>query len=108
MIYSTSEFIYHGKNIGNPSIDHDLKLQVQSLGILNSCNYFSNALIFNIKTIIHSRRNFSVENFQRQIFARSNINNCVVISPGRLANEQRAIHANEQRAIHANAREQFP
>ena len=91
MIYSTSELIHYGKNSCNPSIDHDLKLHLQNLGILNSCNYFSNARIFNIKTIIHARRNPSVATFQRQISAGSNINNCVVISPGRHANKQGAI-----------------
>ena len=89
--YSTSELIHYGKNICNPSIDHDLKLHLQSLGILNSCNYFSSARIFNIKTIIHSRRNSSIASSQRQISAGPNINNCVVIPPGRYVNKQRAI-----------------
>ena len=56
VIYSFSELIHYGKNTGNPSIDQDLKLHLQNLGILNSNSYkfSSNSRIFNIKTISHS------------------------------------------------------
>ena len=91
VIYSASELIHYGENTCNPSIDHDLKLHLQNLANLNSCNYFSNARIFNIKTIIHSRRNSSIAISQRQISTGSNINNCVVIPPGRHTNKHRAI-----------------
>lgn len=60
VIYSSSELIHYGKNTGNPSIDQDLKLHLRNLGILNTCNYFSKLRIFDIKTIIHSRRNSSI------------------------------------------------
>ena len=37
--YSTSELIHYSKNTSNPPTDHDLKLHLQNLRILNSCNY---------------------------------------------------------------------
>lgn len=89
MIYSSFELIHYSKNTGNPLIDQDLKLHLQDLGILNTCIYFGNPRIFNMKTIIHSKRNSGMAASQRLISAGSNSNNCFVIHLGRHANKQR-------------------
>ena len=91
VIYSSSQLIHYGKNISNPPIDQDLKFHLQNLGIWNSCNYISNSRTLHIKTITHSRRNSRITTSQRLTSAGSNINNCVVISPGKHANIQRVI-----------------
>ena len=88
MIYSSFELIHYSKNNGNPLIDQDLKLHLQDLGILNTCIYFGNPRIFNMKTIIHSKRNSGMAASQRLISAGSNSNNCFVIHLGRHANKQ--------------------
>ena len=83
-VYYLGVFTIRG--LGNPSIDQDLKLHVHNLGILNTCNYFSNPRIFNIKTTIHSRCKSVISTSQRLISEGSYNNNSVVIH-----NKQRVI-----------------